>query len=233
MVRRSSLVAAILVLAGCAPSNPGLLVSGALEPLPGLCQVMMGGIPQVRGTLDVTSARVSYTLNVGLLNNLTNVAQPRGAPPRADSNAINLRSAQVELRDVTGAPFALPGLPNPYTVPAAGFIQSSMDGMMGTAGVASIQIIPPAYGETLREIVEGTVVASVRVVGVTAGDSEVISPEFVWPIEICSGCLYECVRDDDGAALCVPSCFPGQDEVTITPSACTDELVESCAAPTM
>jgi hypothetical protein len=141
---------------------------------------------------------------------------------------VNVVRAEVELRDVNGAPFLLGALPNPFTVPATGFIPSS-DGTSAGVGLGDVEVVPPAYGEELRAIGTGTIVAAVRVLGVTAGGADVESSEFIWPIDICTGCLFACVRDEEGRAQCTPSCRPGQDTVTVTPAACdSPDLVTSC-----
>lgn len=229
MVRRTWCVAAaLLALSGCAPGNPGLIVGGVIEP-DEACMVNEAGFRLVRGTLDTTAARISYTINPLLYSQLINLSS-MSAPPRADPNTINLVRAEVELRDLNGAPFALSG-PNPYSVPATGLVLSAMIGAMGmpALGWGTAEIIPPAYGEDLRGIEEGTVVAAVRVVGITAGGAELVSPEFLWPIDLCAGCLFSCVRGTEGEALCVPSCRFGQDVVSVTPSACASpEFVEPC-----
>ncbi len=231
MVRRTwCVLAAALALAGCAPGDPGLMVGGAVGPNE-TCVVDPANPRLTRGALDVAAARVSYTLYPAVFSQLINLSS-RGAPPRADPNVVNLSRAEVELRDSNGAPFLLGALPNPFTVPATGFIPSS-DGTAASVGLGAAQIIPPAYGEELRGIGEATIVASLRMIGVTAGGAELAASEFLWPIDICTGCLFACVRNDEEEALCQPSCLPGQDTLSITPSACvTTDLIETCTPGT-
>src|SRR5690606_2377517 len=114
-----------VVLAGCAPGNPGLLIGGALAPSDD-CSFETSGATLHTGVLDVAPARVSYTLTAVVFNQLINLSNPTGGmgrPPMTDPNVITIREAQVELRDVQNNPLALAA--NPYTVPAHGFIPSS------------------------------------------------------------------------------------------------------------
>jgi hypothetical protein len=227
MVRRTwCVLAAAWALAGCAPGNPGLVVGGVIGPNE-TCILDVGNPRLTRGALDVAAFEVSYSMTPVLFNQLINLST-QGAPPRADPNVVNVVRAEVELRDVNGAPFLLGALPNPFTVPATGFIPSS-DGTSAGVGLGDVEVVPPAYGEELRAIGTGTIVAAVRVLGVTAGGADVESSEFIWPIDICTGCLFACVRDEEGRAQCTPSCRPGQDTVTVTPAACdSPDLVTSC-----
>lgn len=218
-MRRMWSLVAVLGLAGCAPGNPGLIVGGALAP-DDMCAYEEANLRLLQGVLDVRSVRVSYFLTPVLFSQLLNLGGT-GAPPRADPNPINVNRAEVELRDVNGAPFLFGGLPNPFTVPATGFVPSS-DGMSAGVGIGNVELVPAAYGEALRDIEEGTIVAVVRFVGVTAGGADVVSNEFHWPIALCAGCLFACERNTEGEAQCRPSCSPGQDRVTVTPSACDE-----------
>lgn len=217
MVRRILGICSVLLLGGCADSNSGLIISGLLLPDES-CVYETDGMLLTRGVFDVSTAGgARYTARFLALNQLLNLSNRLG--PIADPNAIMIRSAEVELRDVQNNPIAFEGLPNPFTVPAAGFVPSSDDGDPGE-GIATVDIIPTVYGAALNVPgVSGTIIAVVRLLGVTAADSEVISPEIHWPIDICSGCLYACVRDED-TAICNSSCTPGQDSLTISPTVC-------------
>lgn len=228
MGRRTWCWCLVVVLAGCAPGNPGLLIGGALAPSDD-CSYEASGATLHTGVLDVAPGRVSYTLNALVFNQLINLSNPTGGmgrPPMADPNVITIRQAQVELRDVQDNPIALGAAANPYTVAAHGFVPSS-DGSEAGAAIAVAEIIPPIIGESLRAHTNSQIIAAVRFLGVTAGGADVLTAEFAWPIELCSGCLFGCIVDDEGTSLCQPSCTPGQDGLTISPAACAD-VFESC-----
>lgn len=229
MVRRTWLLCAVLV-AGCAPGDPGLLIGGALSPSD-TCLYDTSGVQLLSGVLDVGPAftdppqPVRYLLQPLYFNQLLNLGQSgTSGPPRADPNLIYIQQAEVELRDFNGTPLATGEFPNPYRVPATGIVASS-DGTTAGQGIGSIEIIPPFYGSFVAGAVGSQIIAAVRAIGRTAGDAEVVSPEFEWPIFICNGCLYACQLDEEGIPLCVPSCTPGQDTVTTTPGACMDPPV--------
>ena len=223
MGRRTWCWCLVVVLAGCAPGNPGLVVGGALAPSDD-CSYEASGPRLISGVLDVAPARVSYTMKAAVFNQLINLSSSSGGmgrPPMADPNVMTIDRAEVELRDVQDNPIALAGASNPYTVPATGLIPSS-DGSEAGTGIAVAQIIPPIIGEGLRGAEGSQIIAVVRFIGVTAGGAEVASAEFPWPIEICFGCLFGCQPTEEGGALCQPSCTPGQDGLTISPAVCND-----------
>jgi hypothetical protein len=229
-MRRSVWLWAVLMLGGCAPGNPGLFIVGALAPGDG-CLFEAGNPQLTSGILDVSGREVRYVMAPLFVNQLLNLGETgAGGPPRADPNYVSVQEAQIELRDLAGDPLALAGLPNPFRVPATGFVPSS-DGTTFGEGVGRLELIPAVYGDALGELVgteRGQIVASVRAVGYTGGGAEMVTGEFFWPIELCRGCLYQCVRNADGEALCQPTCLPGQDGLEITPSACVDERPVAC-----
>lgn len=225
MIRRTTWwCCVVLALGGCAPGNPGLVIGGVLAPSD-TCSYESSGTQLLAGTLDVAPALagqpVSYSIVPIYFNQLINLGESgTSGPPMADPNVMFVQEAQVELRDFNGTPLAFGGLPNPYRVPATGFIPSS-DGTTAGEGIGAIEVIPQFYGAALAGAAVGSeIVVAVQAIGRTAGDAEVISPEFEWPIRVCNGCLYACQLDEEMMPLCVPSCTPGQDQLTITPGVC-------------
>lgn len=224
MSRRTWWLCAALIVGGCAPGNPGLVIGGIVAPsdYPD-CVYDTANAHYLTGVLDVAAVTVEYRVVPLYFNQLLNLStngSTTAGPPRADPNVITVSSAEVELRDVTGAPLALPGFPNPFSVPATGFIPSS-DGTTAGSATGAITVIPPVYGEVLRTTaIDTDIIVAIRAVGTTAGGADVLSPEFEWPVHVCLGCLFACQVDSDGEPLCAPSCTPGQDSLTVTPNAC-------------
>lgn len=232
MLRRTGVWFALWALAGCAPGNPGMVIGGVLKPNDE-CIYETSNVRLLNGVLDVLPAEhgqpVTYWIRAVLFNQLLNLGQSgMDGPPMADPNVVTVVEAEVELRDINGVPLALGALPNPYRVPATGFVPSS-DGTSAGSGIGSAQIIPAIYGSALAGLGDATIVAAVQMIGRTAGDAEVITPALEWTIELCRGCLWACVTVD-GEELCDPSCTPGQDEVVISPGVCREPpIFANCA----
>jgi hypothetical protein len=205
------------LLGGCAPGNPGLYIANVIS-LNDQCAADVSNDAISSGILDVSSTQVRYAVSLRMLNQLISLGEDgRDNPPMADPNLVSLREVEVELRDISGAPISV-GV-NPYVVPANGFVPSSA-GMTIGEGIGAAEIIPPQVGAGLTGLGDATIVAVIRAVGVTAGDAELVSPEFHFPITLCDGCLYACQLDEEMMPECNPTCGPGQDFVHTSPAAC-------------
>lgn len=211
---RRTLVCAALGLVGCAPGNPGLFVANAVAP-DNACLYDSSNAALVAGTLDTTGPG-TYFIGLRYLNQLIDLGEDgTNDPPRADPNLINVREMEVELRGVDGSVLA----GGAYVVPATGFVDSAEGATLGE-GVGGAEIIPPEVGAGFVGMGDTTIVAVLQAIGVTAGDAEVVSPEFHFPIHICTECLLGCMRDDAGVPLCIPACLPGQDTIFSSPALC-------------
>lgn len=228
MIRRTLLFCALAALGGCAPGDPGLIVARVLAPNQ-TCAYDVANLSISSGVLDVLPAGTRYFAVVVVYNQLLNLSQSGSSgPPMADPNVMNIQEARIELQDMGGNTIDFVDLPNPFTVPATGFIPSS-DGMEAGQGLGFIEVVPVVYADALASVaIDSTIVASIRAVGVTAGGASVVSSEFVWPIRICSGCLFTCEpTEDTPGGRCAPSCTPGQDLPYATPGACEATPVPS------
>jgi hypothetical protein len=219
MRRSLSLIAALALLAGCAPGDPGLVILNVVAP-DEQCVYDVSN-PQRSGGVWDLSLDASYGVALRVGNQLIDLGNSGATGvPRANPNLIDVQELEVEVRDSAGAPLDLGGLPNPYTVPAGGGLIPSGDGTTAGEGLSSADLIPQVYIESLRPFVGSTIVVSFRAIGTTVGGSELVSSEFDYPIQLCSECLFGCATDDEGNALCAPSCTPGQDTIHLTPAQC-------------
>ncbi len=186
------------LLAGCAEDTPEIFVVGN-QPFTAECEVP-GASSQgsaelrTRGVLDlfITSA---YQMLPAVQNRLVDSGTVRFA---VGGNGEGLVGQEWEANDVIlqraliryEAPDAL-GVPLPRE------LELDLSGAIPPAGSASIemQVITPSIGRTLansRILREGTSLTlnlRIKFFGVTSAGRSVDSNEFVYPIELCYGCL--------------------------------------------
>lgn len=233
---------ALLALLGCAPSNPGIQVEGILFGSD-TCTYMAQANATflLLPTLDTTVATldpgppalelddfrpvgIRYVAVLQVVNRFLN----RGNyvyPLMADTNSFNVQEAEIELRAIDGTPLDVGGLPSRFRVPASGFVPSATDATTPGRGIVTVEIIPAVYGDALANT-EVTIVAAIRLIGRTGGDSEQTTGEFEQPIQLCNEfCRFSCNVEEDGTPVAAPvlSCFPGQDRQSLIPgtlSAC-------------
>lgn len=196
---------------GCAPGNPGMVVAGVIAP-DDQGAYAVGNATIASGTYDTLFPGRPYTAVLRVLNQLINLPNSgTSGVPTADTNVIQPYEAEIELRDTAGNPLALGDLPNPFRVPVGGQLIASSDGTTAGEGLASVELIPLVYRDALVGSNGVTVVASITLIGRTAGDSIVEAPEYIWPVLICEGCLQRCQFDAEMVPICSPSPTPGQD----------------------
>jgi hypothetical protein len=221
-MRRISLVSFVLCALsfGCAPSNPGLTIEGVLVPSDTceytsssafLVEAVLDTNPDVSTAIRPGGVRYVAVLRVG--NHLVNNAN-RVYPIMADPNVITIESAEVEVLNTDGSQFAFSdGLPNPFRVTATGSIPSTSSNEP-QIGLSVAEVLPAQYGAALAGLPSGTIILSIRVIGVTSGGSALTSGRTLLPVRLCNGCMFQCTVDGMGAPISVPSCTPGQDAVT-------------------
>ncbi len=156
----------------------------------------------------------------------------RQFPLQVDPNTLNLTAAEVTLRNsTTGALISFRGLPNPFSIAIAQVIRSST-GTDGSFGIAAVPVLPPQYGEQLEALPAAvdanmvalparsqpranprTILASVKVSGMTVGGVGVESSTYTFPLTLCDRCLISCDRLPSPSTDFSPvvSCAPGQD----------------------
>jgi len=213
-MRRTLLGVIFMMLGGCAPGNPGLVIGNVID-IDDQCTFSSNSPARLSGVFDVGVPGNSYEAALRFGNQLVNLSQSgtAGIPIMADPNVIQVQTVEVELRDIGGNPLALPGLPNPFAIPAGSVAVPSGDGETAGESLGLVQIIPSAYAAELASVAgtDAQIVVAIVAVGTTLGGAEVVSYEFIYPIQLCSGCLTACLMDEEGMNICRPSCSPGQD----------------------
>ena len=193
----SSLVAATFLTGGCAEDTPEIFVVGN-QPFTETCEIPVAGrsnqVLRTRGVLDlfITGA---YQMVMAVENRLvdsgtvsfTSGGEGGGLVGQEwEANDIILQRALIRYE----APDAL-GVPLPRE------LELDLSGAIAPGGATSIemQTIPPSIGNTLANspiLREGTALTlnlRIKFFGVTSAGNEVDSNEFVYPIQLCYGCL--------------------------------------------
>jgi len=201
------LLLALLSLVACAPEGPSGFVTFNVKPdancvytpeaggnlfFPtGLYDISPGGAGDL--TDNCSSPYVVHLLVNSFLrpNSDTDLG-------RAEPNILQLHTAEVKLMSIRHQTIefnrnANDVLPNPFSVttnnslfPAAGSTPST--------GIAAVEIIPRDYAPQLDGFVGGQILAEIQIFGTTTGDVDVEFKPFVYPVEICDGCLTLCLR---------------------------------------
>lgn len=219
--------ALLLALGGCAPSNPGIEVEAILAPtdacvwVPNITAITI--LAPVLDTSSIHATRrvggIHYVAGFQLVNRMLNLSNSV-YPLTTDTNAFHVEEAEVELLALDGTEVPqLAGLPSRFRVPAFGFIPSATSNTEVGRGVAAVEVVPSIYGDALADT-DATILVSVRLTGVTSGDSTQTTADFEFPLRLCSGsCLFQCGAEADGTPLVEPvySCNPGQDAISLIP----------------
>jgi hypothetical protein len=209
----SLLFGALVLTGGCAEDTPEIFVVGN-QSFTETCEVPVAGRGQVlrtRGVLDlfITSA---YQMVPWVENRLVESGTVRFAGGTTEglsgqeweANDVILQRALIRYE----APDAL-GVPLPRE------LELDLSGAIPPGGTTSIemQVITPSIGRTLansRILREGTSLTlnlRIKFFGVTSAGNNVDSNEFVYPIELCYGCLLSTPPDAIDAEFPVqPNC---------------------------
>lgn len=121
-----------------------------------------------------------------------------GAGTAVGDAVLQIHSASVELMTSERKPIAFdavaPPLPNPFLVTTSNTLALTPNGEMATA-IAAVEAIPLAYAAQLTPFVGSQILAEIRLLGTTTGDEDLDFRPFVYPIELCAGCLIVCETD--------------------------------------
>ncbi|MBW2378817.1 MAG: hypothetical protein JRG70_04575 [Deltaproteobacteria bacterium] len=162
----------------------------------------------LRGRYDLSYAGADYLIALLLQSFLI-------------SNALEFQGEQGNLQvtnfDITlllpdGTIPTLPdGLVNPYRVDTSAVLPVS-EGGTPSEDVAAAIGIPASYQDALRGLLAGgqsSILLDIRAGGTTAGGFSQRSGPFLWPVDLCEGCLgVVCETIDE---LDETSCLKGQD----------------------
>lgn len=135
-----------------------------------------------------------------------------------EANTVTLRRARVEFNapDALGVP-----LPSDFEIPISGSINPEDEAAVG------LQVVTPSIGNALAAspLLQAssssvTMLVRIKFFGVTGAGREVDSNEFVFPIELCVGCLLDVPPEAVDPAFPSPNCriADGFDSTTVSDS---------------
>jgi hypothetical protein len=167
-----------LAVSACADNDSMLFIVGVLaaEETDCILSPQAAAVLRTAGVLDM-SLRSSYT--AGLLVGSQLTQRGNRDQLRTETARLAIRGAEVRLETAEGLPVA------EFTTISSGFVHPASGTDPGYGAIAA-ELIPAG-----APLAPGTFVAHIRVFGDTLGGEEVESNEFVFPIQICNGCLVD------------------------------------------
>lgn len=204
LVLSLAVVSLASALVGCAPEGSSAYVSVNVPPDDGCVYSPTSDVFISRGLFDIgattvgTACKRSYFMHLVVNSNLKPNA--RDSTGRAEPNVLQIMEADVRLmdkekntlnfKDKDGNPDS--ALPNPFRVQTANSL-SPASGREPSMGMASIEAIPRAYASKLSQYNSDNILIEVQIFGVTTGDVDIDFKPFIYPVNICQGCLSKCL----------------------------------------
>jgi hypothetical protein len=238
---------ALILNTGCVDNRASIYVAGVMVVQPPQCIVTAdaSAAQWLRGIVDI-SRRRTYESVLLIGNQLT----PRGdkVQAKAEPMRILLTAAEVTLFDAAGEQLGCADNPDcgSFSIFGSGVVSVNRS-EEPAFGLFQAQLLPPIVIDTILPDVQAsgsvTIVASVKVRGETLGGKEVETGEFIFPIDVCYGCLVTynngpCCLLTPGEAV-TASCLPGQDRAfdcrecaTDTPDNICDRETPASVCPT-
>lgn len=177
-----------------ASAGPATLVVGNLLPDES-CVVDENSNFVLKGTYDVSAPAgcvASYPARLLVQSFLVSPGLPDGAVGIAP-NAVQVTDAVVTLLDASGSAVNVGTQPNPFSVSTAATIPAAQFEQPGS-GVALVEVIPSSYRPFLADLAAlgATIVAEIALTATTVDGTRVDPEPFLFPIELCAGCLTAC-----------------------------------------
>jgi hypothetical protein len=185
MVAGLGLGSLLVLPAGCVTNESSLFVEHALYLDAGSeCSFDTDLPAYASGQMDIGIRNAGYGLAISLVNQLQALGDPDLL--RTETSYIRLEGAEVSIEPITGGT-SVPA----FTLPLTDTIPPGSGSTAGRS-VSFLKLVPSgAIEET------GTYLIHVTMFGHTLGGTSIETGEFVWPLEVCDGCLRSC---DQGLA---------------------------------
>jgi len=178
-----------LAAPGCADNESMLFIEGvlAIDATDCVAKPESGALMRSAGTLDL-QLRAAYRAALMVGSQLTQ----RGSREqlRTETARLVLKGADVTLQDAYATKLDLGRSPNPFSTIGSGFVHPA-GGTDPGLGSIFVDIIPASLIDAVSTAVAGSgvVLAKIKVFGETLGGQQIESGEFVYPIQLCRGCL--------------------------------------------
>jgi hypothetical protein len=202
------LLLALVSLGGCAPEGPSGFVTFNVAPnsqciyspdVGGSTFFPIGHYDIAPGgESDFTGEETENCRNPYIVHLLVNSFLRQNADAtlgRSEPNILQLHSAEVKLMSIQRQTILFtqtnPPLPNPFLVTTNNSLFPA-SGNTPATGIAAVEAIPSDYANQLRMFIGGQILAEIQIFGTTTGDVDVEFKPFVYPIEICYGCMTLC-----------------------------------------
>jgi len=207
-IARNSIAALVIgLLSACAPEPPTAIIGGVVPPDSSCLVPSDSDTVLPHGSYDISPGgggfkfcKRSYFAFLKVLSYLRSTVDIGLGRP--ETNVLQLNSAEVRLMNLQRAQLVFEGsdpmLPNPFQVTANSTVQPG-DGETASEAVVPVEVIPAAYASGLTKLVGSKVLAEIKVFGTTTGDIDIDFKPYVFPIDICDGCLTRCEGDLAGS----------------------------------
>lgn len=180
----------------------------------------------VSGVVDI-ALRDNYIINPVVRNNLSDVTQQKGlqaSDARLSTNGIVLKSAEIEYSPLDGI---AGNIPQTRVIPLSGTVSETASLILANFPLLEAEVMEALRSsDTFFLIDEGTarpkrtsvtLLTSVRIKGETLDGRLTESEPFLFPVEVCNGCMVtypsDLLEDRNGRLVCVSE-SPTGDETT-------------------
>jgi hypothetical protein len=199
-----------LVGSGCAPEGPTAFVTFAIAPDAHCLYASSAETFYPKGSYDISpdggngSKACDEPYQVVLKTNSFLRSNSDPDLGRAEPNILRVHSAEVKLMNLQKQPLLFADdegtLPNPFLVTTGGILEPATSNE-SASGVSAVEVIPVAYTPFLYDFVNDQILAEIQLFGTTTGDVDVDFQPFVYPIEICDGCMTLCQTTLDASMM--------------------------------
>lgn len=170
----------------------------------------------VSGIVDL-ALRDNYIINPVVRNNLADVTQQKGlqaSDARLSTNGIVLKSAEIEYSPLDGISG---NIPRTRVIPLSGTVSETTSLILANFPLIEAEVMEALRSsDTFFLIDEGTarpkrtsvtLLTSVRIKGETLDGRSTESEPFLFPVEVCNGCMVtypsDLLEDRNGRLVCV------------------------------